>query len=285
MSETSIVFPYLGVTLSKVGRYLSIGGFEIAYYGMAVALGMYLGINLILLLAKRSGQNEDRYLTLCLITLLFGVAGARLYYILFSWGYYKDHLTEIFFLREGGLAIYGGILVGVVVVFVYSRRKKLPLLLLADTIVPGLALGQAVGRWGNFFNREAFGRYTDSIFAMALPKAAVYPQDITEQMLSHSFVLDGIEFIQVHPAFLYESVWNLGLLTTLLLFFSKKKFDGQIFALYLGGYGIGRVMIESLRTDQLLVPGTMIPVSILVSVLFIFLSAGLFWRLGKCQKN
>lgn len=285
MSDASILFPNLGIRLPVVGRFLEIGSFRIAYYGVMIAIGMFLGINLILHLAKKSGQDEDTYLTLCLITLAAGVTGARLYYVVFSWEYYGDHLMEIFNLREGGLAIYGGILVGCVTVFIYTRKKKLNMWLFADTIVPGLTLGQAIGRWGNFFNREAFGRYTDSIFAMALPKTAVYAEDVTARMLEHLYVQEGVEFIQVHPTFLYESAWNLGLLTTFLLVFARKKFDGEIFALYLGGYGIGRFLIESLRTDQLLLPGTGIPVSMAVSAVLFAFSLGIFLTGEKNRKN
>ncbi len=272
MCSASIVFPHLGITLTNVGRFIDIGDFQIAYYGIVIAFAMFLAVNLICFLAKKSGQSEDRYLTLCMIVLTCSVIGARLYYVIFSWDYYSGHPKEIFDIRGGGLAIYGGILTGIAVTAILARCWKMKVWQILDIMMPAVALGQAIGRWGNFFNREAFGNYTDSLFAMALPRTAVYPQDITEKMLEHPLILDGIEFIQVHPTFLYESLWNVGLFTTLLYFFSKKRFDGEIFWLYLGGYGFGRFFIESIRTDQLMIPGTQIPVSMVVAGTMVLLS-------------
>ncbi len=138
-----------------------------------------------------------------------------------------------------------------------------------DTAVPGLILGQAIGRWGNFTNREVFGEYTNNILAMRLPVAAVRERDISESIIAH--MEEGVNYIQVHPTFLYESLWNLGILALMLLYRKHKKFDGEIALLYLGGYGLGRAWIEGIRTDQLFLPGTEIPVSQLLAV---FLFAG-----------
>ena len=141
-----------------------------------------------------------------------------------------------------------------------------------DTVCPGLVVGQIIGRWGNFFNREAFGGYSDGLLAMALPRDAVRQGEITAQMLQHLKVIDGVEFIQVHPTFLYESLWNLLLLFCLLMLWKHRKYDGQIAACYLVGYGLGRIWIESLRTDQLLLPVIRIPVSQVVSGILILCS-------------
>lgn len=271
MNETSILFPHLGITLDHVGKSVTVFGFEIAYYGIVIALGMLCGVSLILYLARRSGQNEDQYLDMCLITLVCSVIGARVYYVVFSWENYKDNLLEIFNIRGGGLAIYGGVLAGILTVWIYSRRKKLNFGLLGDTVVPGLLVGQIMGRWGNFFNREAFGSYTDNLFAMALPREAVRQGEITAEALEHMYVLDGVEWIQVHPTFLYESLWNLALLILILWYGKKKKFDGEQFLLYLTGYGLGRAWIEGFRTDQLLIPAVGLPVS---QVLSVVLAAG-----------
>ena len=164
---------------------------------------------------------------------------------------YKDDLLSILNLREGGLAIYGGVIAAMITVFVFSRIRKISFGLLVDTAGLGLILGQIIGRWGNFFNREAFGEYTNNLFAMQLPVDAVRASDITQKMREHIEVVDGIEFIQVHPTFLYESVWNIGVLIILLLWRKHKKFNGEIFLVYLFGYGVGRFWIEGLRTDQL----------------------------------
>ena len=133
--------------------------------------------------------------------------------------------------------------------------------MLADSLILGVLVGQILGRWGNFFNAEAFGRYTDSLFAMQIKRAVVNPIMIDAALLQHLVTVNGVEYIQVHPTFLYESLWNLGLLLLLLRHRDKKRFEGEIFFLYLGGYGLGRVWIEGLRTDSLLLPGTGIAVS------------------------
>ncbi len=271
MNETSILFPHLGITLEHIGKSVTVFGFEIAYYGIVIALGMLCGVSLILYLARKSGQNEDQYLDLCLLTLVCSVIGARVYYVVFSWEDYKGNLLEIFNIRGGGLAIYGGVLAGILTVWIYSRRKKLNFGLLGDTVVPGLLVGQIMGRWGNFFNREAFGKYTDNLFAMALPREAVRQGEITAEALEHMYVIDGVEWIQVHPTFLYESLWNLALLILILWYGKRKKFDGEQFLLYLTGYGLGRAWIEGFRTDQLLLPAVGLPVS---QVLSVVLAAG-----------
>lgn len=272
MNETSIVFPHLNLVLSHVGKTISIGGFEIAYYGIIIACGMALGIALIFYLARKSGQNEDMYVDLTLITVVCAIIGARFYYVLFSWDEYKDHLLEIFNIRGGGLAIYGGVLAGILTIMIFAKCKKQNVLLLMDTVCPGLVVGQIIGRWGNFFNREAFGGYSDGLLAMALPRNAVRQGEITAQMLDHIKVIDGVEFIQVHPTFLYESLWNLLLLFCLLMLWKHRKYCGQIVACYLAGYGLGRIWIESLRTDQLLLPVIGIPVSQVVSAVLILVS-------------
>lgn len=265
MNETSILFPNLGIHLAHVGKTINIFGFEIAYYGITIALAMLCGITLVLMIAKKTGQDDDMYFNLSMITIVCAVVGARIYYVAFSWKDYRDNLLEIFNIRGGGLAIYGGVLAGALTVWIFSRVKKQNFGLLADTIAPGLVLGQILGRWGNFFNREAFGRYSDGLFAMALPKEAVRQGEITQQMLDHIQVIDGMEFIQVHPTFLYESLWNLAVLLVLLCFMKRKRFDGEVFLMYLISYGLGRMWIEGLRTDQLLIPGIGLPVSQVLS--------------------
>ena len=200
----------------------------------------------------------------------FGDRG-RIYYVVFSWDQYKNDLLSIFNLRRGGLAIYGAVIAAFITLFVYSRIKKLSPYQIGDCGVYGLILGQTLGRWGNFFNREVFGGYTDSLFAMRLPVDAVRPWDITQSQLDGMALMGDVNFIQVHPTFLYESVWNLGILAMMLLYHKRKKYHGQMCLFYLGGYGIGRFVIEGIRTDRLLIPGTQIAVSQLLGlILFIF---------------
>lgn len=283
MNEFTILFPNLNLTLTNVGKSISIGGFEIAYYGMVIALGMALGIMLILKIARKSGQNEDTYVDLTMITIVCAIIGARIYYVIFSWQDYKDDLRQIFNIRGGGLAIYGGVIAGLITILVFAKVKKLNVYLLLDTVCPGLAVGQILGRWGNFFNREAFGGYSNGLLAMALPRSAVRQGEITGQMLEHLNVIDGVEFIQVHPTFLYESLWNLMLLVCLLYLWKHRRYPGQIVFTYLMGYGLGRIWIESLRTDQLLLPVIQIPVSQVVAGIMILVSAVLMIKKGREQ--
>ena len=263
--DMQIYFPHLGIHLEHVGKNFSIFGFTIAYYGVVIVIGMLIAMALIMYTAKRFGENPDNYYDVSLMAILIGIVGARAYYVFFAWDMYKDDILQIFNIRNGGLAIYGVIIFGALTVFVYSRVKKKSFLHMADILILGVVFGQIMGRWGNFFNREAFGEYTDGLFAMQLPVSAVRQNEITQTMWEHAVTINGVEFIQVSPTFLYESLWNLGLLLILLFLIGRKRFDGQVFLTYVMGYGLGRVWIEGLRTDQLLVPGTTLPVSQLLS--------------------
>ena len=284
--HTIIDFPNLGIHLGNVGKELNVFGFEIAYYGIVIALGILAGIMIAALEAKRSGQNPENYFDLALYAVIFSIIGARIYYVVFAWDMYKDDLLSVFNIREGGLAIYGGVIAAVITVFIFAKVKKLSAPLLLDTGGLGLVAGQMIGRWGNFFNREAFGDYTNSLFAMRLPLDAVRNSDVTELMREHKEVVDGVSYIQVHPTFLYESIWCLVLLILLLFYRRKKKFDGEVFLLYLAGYGAGRVWIEGLRTDQLLIPGLGWPVSqILAGVLVIVSLAMILYFRNKQKKK
>jgi len=267
--DTNINFPNLHIFLEDVGKNIMIGDFAIAYYGMIIACGMMGGVLLAAAIAKKSGQDPDTYYDLAIYAILAALVGARLYYVAFKWEYYSQDLTRILNVREGGLAIYGGVIAAVITVYIYTRIKHLQFGLIADTAGPGLVLGQCIGRWGNFFNREAFGGYCDNIFAMQLPVSAVRSSDITQELRENIMVVDGISYIQVHPTFLYESTWNFVLLILLLVYWKHRKFDGEVFLLYVLGYGIGRFWIESLRTDQLLLPVLNIPVSMVVAALMV----------------
>ncbi len=260
-----------------------IGDFAIAYYGIVIGIGMISGVLLATTIAKRSGQNPDDYYDIALYAIVCAVIGARLYYVAFQWDYYSQDLSRIFQIREGGLAIYGGVIAAVITVYICTRIKKLNFGLVADTAGPGLILGQCIGRWGNFFNREAFGGYCDNLLAMQLPVSAVRSSEITEELRENIMIVDGISYIQVHPTFLYESLWNLGLLLILLIYWKHRKFDGEIFLLYLFGYGVGRFWIESLRTDQLLIPGTQYPVSMVLAACMVVVS--LTWIIIKRNKK
>lgn len=254
-------FVHLGITIEHLQNHITIFGFSIAFYGIIIGIGMLLGITLAARDAERRGIGEDTVYDFALLGIVFGVIGARLYYVFFRWDNYRGNLLEILNLRAGGLAIYGGVIGGILSLMVYCRRKKQNFLNLADSLILGVLVGQILGRWGNFFNAEAFGRYTDSLFAMQLRRDIVNPIMINSALLQHLVRVNGVDYIQVHPTFLYESVWNLCLLLFLLWYRPKKRFTGEMFFLYLGGYGLGRVWIEGLRTDSLLLPGTGIAVS------------------------
>jgi phosphatidylglycerol:prolipoprotein diacylglycerol transferase len=256
-----INFPNLGIFLEHVGKNFSVFGFEIAFYGCTMATGIIAGYLLAAREAKRTGQNPDDYLDMLLYAVFFAIVGARLYYVAFSWDYYKENLLNILNLRQGGLAIYGGIIGAFTTVYFFTKKRKLSFGQMLDTACPGLAAGQVIGRWGNFFNREAFGDYTDGLFAMQLPVSAVRSGEITEKMWEHMEVINGVEFIQVHPTFLYEGLWNLGVIIFLYIYRDRKKFTGELVLWYLVLYGVGRFWIEALRTDQLLIPGIGFPIS------------------------
>ncbi len=263
--DYEINFPHLGIYFQHVGKNISIGGFTIAYYGIVIAVGMLLGMLAASRRAKETGQNPDHYFDIMIFTMIFGVIGARIYYVVFAWDSYKDDLLSIFNIREGGLAIYGGIIAGFLTVLIICKKKKMNFRLVLDTVIIGVPIGQILGRWGNFFNREAFGAYTDGLFAMQLPVSAVRQNEITAQMWQHAVTVSGVRYIQVTPTFLYEGLWNCGVLLLLFLMRNKTRFKGELFLIYVIGYGCGRFWIESLRTDQLLIPGTSVPVSMVLS--------------------
>ena len=299
-NQYGINFPNIGISLKNVPRGITVGGFNIAFYGIIIACGMIGGLLLARWQAKRSGQDPELYSDFALIAIPCSVIGARLYSVAFEWKDYKNNLLQIFNLRNGGLAIYGGVIVAFLCVFIYSKVKKINPFILLDTGIVGLILGQLVGRWGNFFNRECFGNYTDSLLAMQIPvtdpSLSNYfkPEQVSDSALASIYAgkeralesimeirnnlitaSDGITYVQVQPTFLYESLWNLALLIILLVYWKYKKFDGEIGLLYLFGYGLGRLWIEGLRTDQLFLWRTGIAVSQLLSGVLVVVSLGL----------
>ena len=254
--SSPITFPGLGITIDPSPVAFTIGSKEIYWYGVIIAAGFLLAYVLMQRKAPRFGLTGDDVLDMLLWAVPIGVIGARIYYCAFYWELFRDDPISCLYIWEGGLAIYGGVIAGVLGLCLYSRVKKKPLPVVLDVASLGVIVGQICGRWGNFFNREAHGSETTSFLRMGLTGS------------------DGV-VRYYHPTFLYESVWNLvGLL--LMHFLSKKrKFDGEICLFYFFWYGLGRVWIEGLRTDSLYLFGTGIRVSQLVAALCILAAGGL----------
>lgn len=208
----------------------SIAGFEIRWYGIFIALAMVIASTYVLKKGKGMGLSEDHLMDLILWVLPSAVIGARIYYVLFyDFSYYMSNPIEILNLRAGGLAIHGGVIGGFLAGWIVTVKKQLPFVKLADVVAPVLILGQAIGRWGNFFNSEAHGGPTN---------------------LPWGIMVDGVK---VHPTFLYESIWNFLIFIILIRLLNKKHFDSQIIALYFILYSVGRFIIEGLRTDSLMI--------------------------------
>ena len=259
---TKISFPGLGISEFSVNsEAFSIGGFSIAWYGLIICLGMIFAVSYVIFRSSRIGIDSDQIIDFALFVIPIGVIGARLYYVLMKMEDFKT-FGDVLNIRGGGLAIYGGIIAGAITVFVMCRIKKIYFPAFADCVVPGLIMAQSIGRWGNFMNGEAFGSQTDSFLKMGV------------QNLNTLHTFKTSDMVYVHPTFLYESLWNLVGFIAINIFYKHKKYDGQIFLMIFGWYGLGRMMIEGLRTDSLYLFGTGIRTSqALAAVLFVVCAA------------
>lgn len=297
-----IFFPNLGITLKNIGDHITVFGFEIRFYGMVITLGFIIAYFLVTREAKRTNQNPETYLDFMLVLIIPVILGARLYYILFRLDEYivkgsmKETLLGMINIRNGGLAIYGGIIAGVITGVIFAKVKKLNLWQMADTAAFGLLIGQILGRFGNFFNREAFGGYTDSLFAMGIPldyyrsegslNGLIADGVISDTMLANTQMIKGVECITVHPTFLYEALWNLMLLIFLYIYRKHQKFTGEFALIYVAGYGLGRSIIEGFRTDSLMLGSSGIRVSQLFGIIcFVIAGAALIYNYIKYFKN
>jgi phosphatidylglycerol:prolipoprotein diacylglycerol transferase len=242
--DSTISFPMLGNLSFNPPSYFTVFGINIYFYGVIIGLGFILGMLYCAHKSRDFGLVPDDVYDLMIWLIPFSIIGARLYYVLFELDYYIQNPGDILAIRNGGLAIYGGIIAGVIVIFLLCRHKKIPMAAMLDLVVFGLLIGQILGRWGNFMNREAFGAETTVFCRMGLTS----PEGST---------------VYVHPTFLYESLWNLGIFIFLTVFTKKgkRKYDGQCILLYFLLYGIGRSWIEGLRTDSLYIGTTGIRVS------------------------
>lgn len=245
MTQSYISFPKLNLTFNIDSVAFTIGSKDVYWYGIIIALGFLVAIAVAVFLAKKSNLEPETIYDIVIFGTPTAIICARLYYVAFEWSYYSENLGEIVKIWNGGIAIYGAIIGAVVSTAVYCRIKEKNLPLVCDIGAVGLVIGQIFGRWGNFFNQEAFGGNTTLPWGMT---GDVIVKKLTEM------AADGISVdptANVHPTFLYESLWNLCLLLVLLLIFKRKKFDGQMFLIYVAGYGLGRFFIEGLRTDSL----------------------------------
>jgi phosphatidylglycerol---prolipoprotein diacylglyceryl transferase len=206
----------------------SIFGIDIMWYGILMATGMIVATMIGLREAKILNISEDDILNIVLVGIPAGIIGARLYYVIFEWDYYGANPSQILNFRGGGMAIHGALIGGFLAGYIYCRIKKINFLKMADTLVIGIPLAQAIGRWGNFLNNEAHGGPTN---------------------LPWGIIVDGQK---VHPTFLYESIWNVGVFIFLMLFRKNKKYEGEVTVLYIIAYSIGRFFVEGLRTDSLM---------------------------------
>lgn len=271
MDIPEIWFPNLGIKIQHLSRVaITIFNIDIYWYAIIIVTGILCGLLLAQHEAKRTNQNPDIYWDFTIIAIFVSVICARFYYVIFLWDSYKNNLIKIFAIREGGLAIYGGIIGGAITAIIFCKLRNIKLGVLADVAAPSLLLGQIIGRWGNFVNREAFGGYTDSLFALRYKLEQV--SNVPPSVFDKKILYNGVEYIQVQPTFLYESLWNLIIFILLMLYKRNKKFDGEIFILYLLGYSLGRVWIEGLRTDQLMLGSTSIAVSQLLSAILIVIT-------------
>ena len=234
MRDAAISFPLLGSWSIDPSASFTLFGRTFYWYGVIIAVGFILAMLYCARHCRRCGIEPDTLYDFLIWMIPLAIIGARLYYVIFQWSDYRDHPIDALKIWEGGLAIYGGVIAGLLTGIVWCRKKKIPFGAMADVCAPGLLIGQCIGRWGNFINREAFGRETTAFSRMGL-------------------TLPGRETVYVHPTFLYESLWNFVGFLLLHFWFRRheRKFDGELILLYAVWYGIGRALIEGLRTDSL----------------------------------
>ena len=258
-----ISFPNLNISLFVNPVAISIFGVNIHWYGILIVSAILIG----LALAKRDDRLHkikfDDVFDFALIGIFIGIICARIYFVIFNLNYYINHPNEIFSIWNGGLAIYGGIIGGVLSAAIFCKVRKINFLDLCDYLVPFLALGQAIGRWGNFINQEAYGYATENFFKMR-----IYSEELGS-------------FINVHPTFLYESILDLFIFAILMILRKKRKFNGQLLYLYLIIYGIGRAIIEGFRTDSLMLLN--FRVSQIFSIFLVILAIILYYFGEKCR--
>lgn len=261
----SIRFPHLGISFGYVGETVSVFGYEITIYGLVLAAAMLLGLAVVILRSRRQNQDQNLYLEALIPGIVLGLISARFFYVAMHWKLFQGQTVRAFVdLRTGGMSFTGGLLGGIIATALFCKIRKLSFSRMADILSIGVLVSQMIAVWGNFFSREFIGEYTDSIFAMQIPLDAVRSSELTAAMQEHLVKTGDGSWVQVHPLFLYESLWCLVLLLILLVYTRRKMFQGEIFMRYLAGYGLGNAAIEWIRADKVCIPGTQM--SVLVPV-------------------
>ncbi|MGN0506005.1 MAG: prolipoprotein diacylglyceryl transferase [Lachnospiraceae bacterium] len=283
-------FPELGVEIEHLADGIEVFGIHISYYGILIACAMLFGLIITEYLAKKSGQNPELYLDFAITAIVAGILGARAVYVIQRWSYFKTAPGEIFSLSSGGLSFFGALLAAFFAAYLFCKRKKYDLWKLCDTAIIGVLFGQIIGRWGDFFNRDLLGTYSDGILAMQIEARDV---DAEMLMLSRASLtgMDGV--LQVHPVFLYEIIWNVVLFILLLVVNCRKKFSGQIFSIYLFGYGMIRFLTEFIRVDaaRTRMPrtwftwGHIASAAVMIAGIVLFVLHYLKYRKGVCSRE
>ena len=251
---------------------IDLGFFQVYWYSLMIALGVLVAIFLVLHEGKKKNYPEDFLINLIFYGIILAIIGARIYYVIFNLDYYSSHIIEMFEIWNGGLAIHGGILAGGLFCIYYCKKHNYKLLEIVDIVVVGLIIGQAIGRWGNFFNQEAYG----GIVSLEFLKNLHLPD----------FIIDGMKIgaNYYHPTFLYESIWNIiGFIILLIIRRNENVHTGQVTAVYMMWYGLGRLFIEGLRTDSLMLGN--IKMAQLLSIMMVFVGGLLFYRIYKKYNN
>lgn len=247
-------FPGLGMIFSLNREAIFIGPLTIYWYGLIVVTGIAIGVGYSIWRAGQFGINKDKYSDMLLISIAFSLVGARAYYVIFSWDYYKDHPDEIIQIWNGGIAFYGGIIAALLCAYIVCRYWNLPFIKGADAALGGVLLGQSIGRWGNFVNIEAFGGYYEGVFRMTSPAIDNYLHAFPEQLSGFTAEqVAAMSEIPVHPTFLYESAWTMLGFLFIFWYTKRRKFTGELTLMYFFINGFGRMFIEGLRTDSLTV--------------------------------
>ncbi len=281
---TTVSFPGMGLEFEVDRVAFHLGSLPVYWYGILIALGFILAIMYVSRRAKEFGIDADRMLDVVLGGAIGGIVGARAYFVLLQWDYYGQNLDQIFNTRSGGMAIYGGLIGGVLVGMLMCKLRKVKMLPALDLVAGGFLIGQCIGRWGNFINVEAFGGNTSLPWGMASP-------NITAYLSAHEAELEAIGMnidpnMPVHPTFLYESLWCLLGFVFLAWYVRRRKFDGEMILLYVMWYGAGRAVIEGLRTDSLMIPNTALRASQVLAIVLVGVAA-VIWLLqtSKVKKN